>query len=127
MELKKKAWIATSVLMALIFIWSIFAVHNAAVAAARASITKTGTCPFTGKAAQNKSEPSGGHCCGGDDNKGSIREEIEGEGDKSKALKATEKFKDVNVEEFTEEQINQCPHLKAKSLQAKKSKSNKKK
>ena len=133
MELKKKAWIATSVLMAIILIWSTFAVHNAAVAAAKANADKSssgGGCPFTGKkAASVKSE--GGSCCANkakaDENEPTEKIEKATIPSAAKAEKATisETVEaDDKFDQYTPEQISQCPHLK--SLQAKKTKSKRK-
>lgn len=134
-EHKKKAWIATALLLTVLFIWSLIAVHDSAVAAARAArANKTNspaTCPFS-KAPSTQTEPpkNKSTCCHSNSPEGG---ETKAEEDKKQPLKTNESsnnfeknasLNDEDLEEFlkqfTPEQLAKCPHLKARKTNKKK-------
>lgn len=132
-EHKKKAWIATAILLFVLFIWALIAVHDSAVDAARAArANKTdspATCPFSKvPSTQNEEPKKKSPCC-----HSKIKES--GEETKPQEVKQSskqvpnnfEKYANLNDEEleeflkqFTPEQLAKCPHLKARKTNKKK-------
>ena len=133
MEHKKKAWIVTAVLLAILLIWALIAVHDSAVAAARAArANKTNSpasCPFSKVPATQKEESKkNSSCC---HSKASAAEDNKTEKVNESPVTASagnfEKYADLKDEEleeflkqFTPEQLAKCPHLKARKTNKKK-------
>lgn len=130
-EHKKKALIVTVILLFVLFIWTLIAVHDSAVAAARAArANKTdspASCPFSkvpSTQTQNEEPKKKSPCC---------HSKTKGSGEESKPQESTaspnnfEKYANLNDEEleeflkqFTPEQLAKCPHLKARKTNKKK-------
>jgi hypothetical protein len=133
-EHKKKAWIATALLLTVLFIWALVAVHDSAVAAARqARANKTSNspaaCPFSKVPSTQTDEPKG--CCHSKTTEGETikPEEVKKSLEKlsPSSSKNFEKYANLNDEEleefmkqFTPEQLAKCPHLKARKTNKKK-------
>lgn len=134
MEHKKKAWIVTAVLLAILLIWALIAVHDSAVAAARAARANSKTnspasCPFSKIPSTQKEESKkNSSCC---HSKASAAEDNKTEKVNESPVTASagnfEKYADLKDEEleeflkqFTPEQLAKCPHLKARKTNKKK-------
>lgn len=137
MEHKKKAWIVTAFLLFALFSWALMAVHDSAVAAARAArANKTNApagCPFSktpspsaspSSAEDAKKSTSPNSCC---HSKKPKSDPIPYKPLPAKKAVDFAKFADMNdkdIEElkkqFTPEQLAKCPHLKARSTNKKK-------
>lgn len=128
-EHKKKAWILTGCLLFILATWALFAVHDAAVASARAARAASGpakgTCPFgNGKTEPATQEAKKKPCCGSS-KKGTDQAPVEASHSKTappvfdrEKMHELADLTDEQVEElkkqFSPEQLEKCPHLKAR-------------
>lgn len=127
MEHKKKAWIVTAILLFFLASWALYAVHDSAVAAARAARANkadTGAgCPFSKTPAASPSsqetKKAGSSCC---HSKGNAVNSEASTGS-SKDFSKYADMNDADLEEFkkqfTPEQLAKCPHLKARETKKK--------
>lgn len=125
---KKNAWIATALLLTVLSFWALVAVHDSAVAAARAArANKTNspaTCPFSSKIPEKKST-----CCNsntaddGEMKPQEVKKTVptkESSNDFEKYANLNDKDLDEFLKQFTPEQLAKCPHLKARKTNKKK-------
>ena len=133
MDYKKKAWIVSGILVIFLLTLILYAVHNAAVAEARASRSDSKSaagssgCPFSaGPQPQIKNKS----CCDGGENTDETMKNKNNETNikdlpvdpnpaaKSKDMKSTnlsEEEQQALMKQFTPEELAKCPHLAAKS------------
>lgn len=117
---KKQAWIVTGILLFIIVSWATYAVHESAVSAARAarlnSSGSTDGCPFSTKAPTKSS----GCQCDNEHCTKSLQEDPAADTFDYESLK---NLSDEEIEQlkkkFTQEQLNKCPHLKARKTKKK--------
>lgn len=119
-EHKKKAWYVTGFLLFALFTWAIYAVHDSAVASARAArANKTDSaagCPFSTKSSASpppSEDPAKQSCC-------QPKSPVESAAAANKApakvdFKSLADLPEEELEEFkkrfTPEQLAKCPHL----------------
>lgn len=130
-EHKKKAWIVTAVLLFLLASWTLYAVHDAAVLAAKAARAKksdssitgaTAGCPFSKTPtedtnAANATKKDGSSCC---NSKSSGTDSSKAKTDFTKLADMTDDDIEEFKKQFTPEQLAKCPHLKARESKNKK-------
>ena len=131
-EHKKKAWIVTALLLTALFIWALIAVHDSAVAAARAARAKKlktnspATCPFskvpsTQTTAEDPKKKS--TCCDSTKTE-QVQNSLKTNESSSNNFEKYSNLNDEDLEEFlkqfTPEQLAKCPHLKARKTNKKK-------
>lgn len=136
MEHKTKAWIITGLLIFALLTWALVAVHDSAVANARAARANKsndeqgGGCPFS-KAPATTGEAKKKSCCHSKTAETAETSSKDSESKvkamKSLAAKQFEKFADLDdadmeeiMKQFTPEQLAKCPHLKARNANKKK-------
>lgn len=127
MEYKTKAWIVTGILFLVLLTWTLVAVHDSAVVAARKNKTDASQqdgCPFSKAQAQPQESKKTSSCCHSDD---SISKANSVKSSKRVAPKGFEKYADLDddqleeiMKQFTPEQLAKCPHLNAKKFNKKK-------
>lgn len=134
MENKKKALIATVILLALLFTWALIAVHDSAVAAARAARANKSnplsSCPFSKAAPSTQKEDSKkkSSCChsktedavGIKTEQGHDQSEPASPANFEKMANLKEEELEEFLKQFTPEQLTKCPHLKARKTNKKK-------
>jgi hypothetical protein len=110
MEHKKKAWIVTAVLLIILFTWALVAVHDSAVAAARAARANNSkapaSCPFSKVPLTQQGESKKTSSCCHSKTPENKKSEEQAKPSKQNTASAAEKFgkyadmNDADLEEF---------------------------
>ena len=127
MERKKKAWIVTACLLLILSIWALVAVHDAAVASARAaragSAPAQGKCPF-GDGKPVTQEAMKKPCC--NSKRGVSDKPVAAMNSTATPVFDPEALDNLNNDQleelkkqFSPEQLEKCPHLKARKSKRK--------
>ena len=118
---KKKAWFVTAFLLFILLTWAIYAVHDSAVAAARAARASnsgpSSGCPFAIKSSDaSPNDSTKKPCC---HSTNSVKAPESTKPDFKSLANMPEEELDEFMKQFTPEQLAKCPHLKSRTTKNK--------